>query len=158
MVKVLFVCMGNICRSPMAHGIFESRINDAGIGHLVQVDSAGTHAYHVGSPPDERAQRTAMARGIDLSRQRARLLEPEDFESFDFVLVMDEDNLEYALRICPPQYTERVRLLLDFAEGLHDREVPDPYYGGQAGFERVIHMVENAVEGLVEELKRRYRF
>jgi protein-tyrosine phosphatase len=158
MVKVLFVCMGNICRSPMAHGIFESRINEAGIGHLVQVDSAGTHAYHVGSPPDDRAQRTAMARGVDLSRQRARLLEPEDFERFDLVLVMDEDNLEHALRICPSQYSERVRLLLDFAEGFHDREVPDPYYGGQAGFERVIHMVESAVDGLVEELKRRYRF
>jgi protein-tyrosine phosphatase len=158
MVKVLFVCMGNICRSPMAQGVFQTLVNEAGIGHLVGVDSAGTHAYHVGSPPDDRAQRTALARGIDLSGQRARLLEPGDFGQFDYVLVMDEDNLENALRVSPPEYHERIRLFLDFAEELEDREVPDPYYGGNAGFDRVMDMVQSAAEGLLEDLKRRYRF
>lgn len=123
MVNVLFVCMGNICRSPMAHGVFERQVNEAGLGHLVRVDSAGTHAYHVGSPPDERAQRTAMSRGVDLSRQRARLLDADDFERYDYVLVMDEENLHNALRICPEGYRDRVRLLLEFAEARDEREV-----------------------------------
>ncbi|OOG24518.1 phosphotyrosine protein phosphatase [Thioalkalivibrio denitrificans] len=158
MVKVLFVCMGNICRSPMAQGAFEMLVNDAGIGHLIKVDSAGTHAYHVGSPPDERAQRTAHGRGIDISGQRARLLEPDDSEAFDYVLVMDEDNLENARRVSPPEHHERIRLFLDFAEDLPDREVPDPYYGGNAGFDRVMDMVQSAAEGLLDDLKRRYRF
>jgi protein-tyrosine phosphatase len=156
MVNVLFVCMGNICRSPMAHGVFERRINEAGLGYLVRVDSAGTHAYHVGSPPDERAQRTAMSRGVDLSRQRARLLEADDFQRHDYVLVMDEENLHNALRICPEEYRERVRLLLEFAEARGEREVPDPYYGGSAGFERVIDMVEDAVEGFMAHLRRQH--
>lgn len=158
MVKVLFVCMGNICRSPMAQGVFEALVNDAGISHLIKVDSAGTHAYHVGSPPDERAQRTALGRGIDISGLRARLLDTDDPETFDYVLVMDEDNLENARRVSPPEYHERIRLFLDFAEDLPDREVPDPYYGGNAGFDRVMDMVQRAAEGLLDELKRRYRF
>jgi len=156
MVNVLFVCMGNICRSPMAHGVFERQVNEAGLGHLVRVDSAGTHAYHVGSPPDERAQRTAMSRGVDLSRQRARLLDADDFERYDYVLVMDEENLHNALRICPEGYRDRVRLLLEFAEARDEREVPDPYYGGNAGFERVFDMVEDAVEGLMGHLRRQH--
>jgi len=156
MVNVLFVCMGNICRSPMAHGVFEHQINEAGLGHLVRVDSAGTHAYHVGSPPDDRALNAAMARGIDLSRQRARLLEADDFERFDHVLVMDRDNLENALRICPEEYRGRVRLLLDYAEDRDDKEVPDPYYGGNVGFERVLDMVEDAVDGFMVHLRREH--
>ncbi|WP_018231288.1 low molecular weight protein-tyrosine-phosphatase [Thioalkalivibrio thiocyanodenitrificans] len=158
MVNVLFVCMGNICRSPMAHGVFQSMLDEAGIAHLVRVDSAGTHAYHVGSPPDERAQRMATVHGVDLSGQRARLLEAQDFEQFDYVLVMDEDNLENARRICPPDCRDRIRLFLEFAEGLGEREVPDPYYGGNDGFERVMEMVRSAAQGLLDELKRRYRF
>jgi protein-tyrosine phosphatase len=158
MVNVLFVCMGNICRSPMAHGVFQSMLDEAGIAHLVRVDSAGTHAYHVGSPPDIRAQRMAAVHGVDLSGQRARLLEARDFEQFDYVLVMDEDNLENARRICPPDSHDRIRLFLEFAQELDEREVPDPYYGGNDGFERVMDMVRSAAQGLLDELKRRYRF
>jgi protein-tyrosine phosphatase len=147
-MKILFVCMGNICRSPTAEGVLRAQAAAAGID--LEVDSAGTHGYHVGEPPDERSQAHARRRGIDLSRQRARQLEAADFARFDWVLVMDEDNLERAAAICPPEQRERLQLFLPFALGEGaPRAVPDPYYGGAEGFERVLDLCEAACAALL---------
>ncbi|MDD3517415.1 MAG: low molecular weight phosphotyrosine protein phosphatase [Chromatiales bacterium] len=150
------VCMGNICRSPMAQGVFERVVAEHALEHRIEIDSAGTHAYHVGEPPDERARRTAAARGIDLSRQRARKVARADFERFDYVLAMDRDNLSILSGLCPRERRERLRLFLDFAERWPGEEVPDPYYGGEAGFERVMDMVEDAARGLLAEIRARH--
>ncbi len=155
MVKVLFVCMGNICRSPTAHGVFRELVRQEGLEDAIQIDSAGTHAYHVGNPPDQRAQATARNRGIDLSDLRARQVNPEDFERFDYVLAMDEENLAILRELCPPGREERLRLFLDFAPQRPEREVPDPYYGGPQGFEHVFDLVEEAARGLLEEIRQR---
>lgn len=154
-VRVLFVCMGNICRSPLAHGLFEHMVREAGLGEHIQVDSAGTHAYHVGEPPDPRSQETARRRGVDLSGQKARRVSERDFEEFDYVLAMDKDNYLLLQDICPPGRESRLRLFLDFAPELPETEVPDPYYGGASGFERVYDLVEAAARGLLEEIQRR---
>ncbi|TCK18362.1 protein tyrosine phosphatase [Thiogranum longum] len=153
--KVLFVCMGNICRSPTAQGVFERLVEEAGLAAHVDIDSAGTHAYHVGEPPDRRATQAAAGRGIDLTSQRARRVREHDFESFDYVLAMDHDNLDELRAICPAHYQERVRLLLEFAETSQHGDVPDPYYGGAQGFERVLDMVEDGAQGLLEEIRQR---
>jgi len=155
-VKVLFVCMGNICRSPTAEGVFRKLLEQEGMAHLIEIDSAGTHGYHVGYPPDRRAQETAVRRGIDLSGLRARRVDPEDFEVFDYVLAMDQDNYHRLSAICPPGFERKLMLLMDFAPHLRTREVPDPYYGGPSGFERVFDMVEAAAEGLLEDIRRRW--
>lgn len=155
MVKVLFVCMGNICRSPTAHGVFRELVRREGLERQVQIDSAGTHAYHVGNPPDLRAQATAEKRGIALSDLRARQVRPEDFEAFDYVIAMDQDNLAALQAMCPPGLEERVRLFLDFAPQRPEREVPDPYYGGPRGFEHVFDLVEEAAQGLLTEIRSR---
>ncbi len=155
MVKVLFVCMGNICRSPTAHGVFRELVRQEGLEDAIQIDSAGTHAYHVGNPPDQRAQATARNRGIDLSDLRARQVNPEDFERFDYVLAMDEENLAILRELCPPGREERLRLFLDFAPQRPEREVPDPYYGGPQGFEHVFDLVEEAARGLLEDIRQR---
>jgi protein-tyrosine phosphatase len=155
-VGVLFVCMGNICRSPTAQGIFRRFIRDAGLDQVIEIDSAGTHAYHLGEPPDLRAQETARQRGIDLGDLRARRVEPEDFERFDYVLAMDQDNYHSLCAICPPGMERRLNLLMDYAPQLRSREVPDPYYGGESGFERVFDMLEAAAEGLLADIRRRH--
>lgn len=155
MIKVLFVCMGNICRSPTAHGVFEKVIKDNKLSHIITVDSAGTHAYHVGEPPDRRATETALKRGVSLDHLRAREVRVEDFDLFDYVLVMDEDNLANLHKICPPQHREKLSLFLDFAEDEATREVPDPYYGGQSGFDHVLDLVEAASAGLLDDIRRR---
>ena len=155
-VKVLFVCMGTICRSPTAHGVFRKLLQNEGLVGVVEIDSAGTHGYHAGEPPDRRAQETAERRGIDLSDLRARQVEPDDFSCFDYVLAMDQDNYHSLSRICPPGYERKLMLFLDFAPHLRVREVPDPYYGGATGFERVFDMVEAASEGLVADIRRRF--
>ena len=155
MVKVLFVCMGNICRSPTAHGVFRELVRRDGLEDAIQIDSAGTHAYHVGNPPDQRAQATARNRGIDLSDLRARQVSPEDFERFDYVLAMDEENLAILRELCPPGREDRLRLFLDFAPQRPEREVPDPYYGGPQGFEHVFDLVEEAARGLLEDIRQR---
>ncbi len=155
MVKVLFVCMGNICRSPTAHGVFRELVRREGLEDAIQIDSAGTHAYHVGNPPDQRAQATARNRGIDLSDLRARQVTPEDFERFDYVLAMDEENLAILRELCPPGREDRLRLFLDFAPQRPEREVPDPYYGGPQGFEHVFDLVEEAARGLLEDIRQR---
>ncbi len=156
-VRVLFVCMGNICRSPTAQGVFQHLLRQEGLAAQVEVDSAGTHAYHVGEPPDRRAQETAARRGIDLSAQRARQVVAEDFEGFDYVLVMDQDNYHAISRLCPSGQEKKLGLFMDFAPDWRTREVPDPYYGGANGFERVFDMVEDAARGLLEDIRRRYR-
>ncbi|MCF6209774.1 MAG: low molecular weight phosphotyrosine protein phosphatase [Gammaproteobacteria bacterium] len=155
-ISVLFVCMGNICRSPTAEGVFAKRVADAGLDERVDIDSAGTHAYHVGEPPDPRAQRTAASRDVDLSRLRARKAVAEDFEAFDYVLAMDRDNYERLQAICPEGLGHKLQLFLRYAPELDIDEVPDPYYGGPAGFDRVLDMIEVAAEGLLEEIRKRH--
>ncbi len=148
--------MGNICRSPTAEGVFSALLRQRALEDLIHVDSAGTHAYHIGSPPDPRACAAALRRGIDLSTLRARRIEAADFDGFEYVLVMDRENLEAIERRCPSERRARVRMLLDFAPHLGTDEVPDPYYGGAAGFERVLDMIEAASQGLLEELLERH--
>ena len=152
-VRVLMVCMGNICRSPTAHGVLTQRVADAGLGDRIVVDSAGTHDYHVGRPPDERAQQHAARRGYDLSAQRARQLKAQDFDDFDLVLVMDDANEQAARALCPPGQRHKLRRLTDFCTRHRASEVPDPYYGGAAGFEAVLDLVEDACDGLLLALR-----
>ena len=156
MVKVLFVCMGNICRSPTAEGVFRHVVEQAGLSHIIEIDSAGTHAYHIGEPPDPRSTQTALQRGVDLSTQRARRAIAEDFEAFDFVLAMDRDNYANLSDICAPEHTDKLELFLDYAKDLPESEVPDPYYGGGKGFDRVLDLIEAASAGLLAEIKERH--
>lgn len=151
-VRVLMVCMGNICRSPTAQGMLEKLARDSGLADRVQVDSAGTHGGHIGAPPDERAQEHARRRGLDLSAQRARALVRQDFERFDWVLVMDAANERAARALCSPEHAHKLRRLTDFCTHHAAREVPDPYYGGGAGFEAVLDLVEDACTGLLRTL------
>jgi protein-tyrosine phosphatase len=157
-VKVLFVCMGNICRSPTAQGVFRKLVEEAGLTEVIEIDSAGTHAYHIGEPPDPRARETALRRGIDLADLRARRATPEDFEAYHYVLAMDQDNYHALSNLCPPGrgLERRLALLMDFAPQARMREVPDPYYGAAGGFEAVFDMVEEAAQGLLEEIRRRH--
>lgn len=155
-VRVLFVCMGNICRSPTAQGVFRSLLQREGLEEVIEIDSAGTHGYHVGEPPDRRAQETARRRGIDLSDLRARAVGPDDLSAYDYVIAMDQDNYHNLSGICPPGHERKLMLLMDFAPHLRTREVPDPYYGGDVGFERVFDMVEAAAQGLLEDIRRRH--
>lgn len=157
MIKVLFVCMGNICRSPTAQGIFSALVEQHGLNQHIEVDSAGTHAYHIGNPPDLRAQASALKRGIDLSGLRARRVDKNDFERFDYVLAMDEENYTGLAAICPVLYQDKLKLFMDFASQVKEREVPDPYYGGPGGFERVLDMVQAASEGLLKDIRKRLR-
>jgi protein-tyrosine phosphatase len=152
--RVLFVCLGNICRSPTAEGVFRHRVREAGLHELIEIDSAGTHAYHVGEPPDARAQQAARQRGIDISDLRGRQVVRRDIERFDFVLAMDRENYENLLAICPPGLEHKVRLFMEFAPD-QPLEVPDPYFGGASGFDRVLDMIEAAAQGLLEEIHRR---
>ncbi len=153
-LSVLFVCMGNICRSPTAQGVFEHLVEQHALSGRLIIDSAGTHAYHVGNPPDPRAQTAALRRGIDLSGQRARRVTPEDFFNFHFILAMDRDNLADLREIEPEGHGSRLSLFLEYAPGLGYSEVPDPYYGGDSGFERVLDLIQAASEGLLSRLRR----
>jgi len=155
--SVLFVCMGNICRSPTAEGVFRKLVREQGVEDWFEIDSAGTHAYHVGNPPDERAQKTALARGIDLSDLRARQVSHADLESFDHILVMDRQNLDTLLFVCPKPHAHKLKLFLEYAPALKIAEVPDPYYGGDKGFEKVLDMVERAALGFLESVRRDLR-
>jgi protein-tyrosine phosphatase len=155
MVRVLFVCLGNLCRSPLAQGVFENALRREGLEDEVFVDSAGTGSWHVGSPPDERAQRSASLRGIDLGSQRARRIAPDDCRSFDYVLTMDEENYQAVAALCREGGAE-VRPFLDYAPERPESEIPDPFYGGPEGFEHVLDLVEAASEGLLEDIRRRH--
>jgi protein-tyrosine phosphatase len=143
--RVLFVCTGNICRSPTAEGVLRHLAKGAGIE--VHVESAGTGDWHVGHPPDERAQHHARSRGYDLSAQRARQVSRGDFERFDFIVAMDRGHLRVLETQCPPEHRAKLRLLVG------GRDVPDPYYGGAEGFERVLDMVEGACRSLLQEIE-----
>lgn len=155
-VSVLFVCTGNICRSPTAEGVFAKRVREARLEDRVQVDSAATHDYHPGKPPDARSQRAAARRGYDLGGQRARVIVTEDFETFDYILAMDRGHLAILMRDCPPRHHGKLQLFLTYAEGLETEEVPDPYCGSGVGFEIVLDLVELASEGLLEHIRRKH--
>jgi protein-tyrosine phosphatase len=151
-IKVLFVCMGNICRSPTAEGVFSHLLSTRQLTERFEVDSAGTHAYHVGEAPDLRAQKAAKDRGVELKHLRARKVIFDDFERFDHILAMDDDNYRVLHDACPEEHKAKLRLFLDYAPHIGHREVPDPYYGGSYGFERVLDMVEAAAEGFLNDL------
>ena len=156
MVKVLFICMGNICRSPTAEAVFRHYVESAGMSADILIDSAGTHDYHIGDKPDARAQHAARQRGYDMSELRGRQVGEDDFRQFDYVLAMDSANLAILQQIAPPDSNTRARLLLEFSRHHRERDVPDPYYGGADGFERVLDMVEDAAQGLLEEIRQKY--
>jgi len=155
-IRVLMVCLGNICRSPMAHGVFEAEVRKHGLDHLIEVDSAGTAGYHIGALPDPRARHEAHSRGYALDHLRARQLEPEDFLEFDYILTMDEANYHNAERIRPENARAELRRFLEFATEHSEREVPDPYYGGEDGFVHVMDLVEAGSRGLLEHLRRQH--
>jgi protein-tyrosine phosphatase len=153
MRRVLFVCTGNICRSPTAEGVFRKLVADAGLADRIRADSAGTHAYHVGEPPDRRTQLAARSRGYDLSELRARRVARDDFRHFDLVLAMDREHREILGGLAPPSAGHKLRLMMEFARRSAHDEVPDPYYGGPEGFELVLDLLEDAAEGLLETLR-----
>ena len=155
-VGILFVCMGNICRSPTAQGVFAHMVAAAGLEDRIRVDSAATHAYHPGTPPDARSQEAASQRGYDLSDQRARVVRKRDFQDFDYILGMDRDNLRILRRQCPAAHRDKLQLFLAYASDLDEDEVPDPYFGGSNGFEEVLDMVELAAGGLLDHIRRNH--
>ena len=151
---VLFVCTGNICRSPTAEAIFRKLATDAGMAVAVTADSAGTHGYHVGEPPDPRAQEAAAKRGYDLSALRARRFEQADFQRFDLILAMDRDHYSILSNMARHSAGHKLKLMMSYARRFADEEVPDPYYGGSQEFERVLDMLEDAARGLLESLRK----
>lgn len=152
--KVLFVCAGNICRSPTAEGVFRAFVGIAGLPHLIQADSAGTNGYHLGSTADGRAIDAAARRRYDIRSHRARKVAAADFEAFDLIVAMDNKNMSYLREKCPRLYQDKLKLMMDFAPRSEYREVPDPYYGGSPGFELVLDLVEEGSEGLLDELRQ----
>lgn len=154
MANVLFVCLGNICRSPAAHGVFEHIIKAEGLEHKISVDSCGTGSWHIGQAPDDRMIKVAMEKGYDLSHLRARRIAAEDFECFDYILAMDARNLADTMKLAPNHYSGKLQLFLDFSLEKSLLEVPDPYYGGNEGFERVLALVESTSKNLLAEIKK----
>jgi protein-tyrosine phosphatase len=154
-MRILFVCMGNICRSPTAEGVFRRLVQTRAPDLNIEIGSAGTHGYHVGDPPDRRMIAAALRRGIDLSALRARTVRAGDFEYYDLILAMDEENLVELQRLSPPAHRQRLRRVMDYAPTALSRAVPDPYYGGAQGFEDVLDLLEEAAEGLLRELLAR---
>jgi protein-tyrosine phosphatase len=153
MMRVLFVCTGNICRSPTAHGVMRHLVREAGLEKRIAVDSAGIHDFHAGEPADRRAQLHAARRGYDLSQFKARQISIDDFQEFDLILAMDRGHLRLLEQACPPEHRHKLRLFMQYADGAAADEVPDPYYGGREGFERVLDMVESAARGLLGEIR-----
>lgn len=155
MTKVLFVCMGNICRSPSAEGVFRRMIDDAGLSETVGVDSAGTHDFHIGEAPDARAVAAARKRGYDLASCVARQITAEDFREYDLILAMDWENLSALQQQCPKIYRHKLMLLMRFANEFEEATVPDPYYGGPEGFNKVLDYIEDACQGVMEMVRKR---
>ena len=155
-VSVLFVCMGNICRSPTAEAVFRRRVEQAGLERDIHIDSAGTHDYHIGEAPDPRTRQAAMRRGYDMSQLRGRQVSRSDFHSFDYVLAMDNANLSILRRLRAEDADGHLGLFLDYATRHDASEVPDPYYGGGAGFEHVLDLVEDAAEGLLHHIRQHH--
>ena len=148
--SVLFVCLGNICRSPTAEAVFRAQVAAAGLADQIHIDSAGTGEWHIGKPPDARAQAAGLARGFNLSALRARQVTAEDFSRHHKIVVMDQNNLRDAKKLCPSNYHYKLSLLLDYAQSpIEDKNVPDPYYGGVEDFDRVLDLVEDACQGLL---------
>jgi protein-tyrosine phosphatase len=154
-VTVLFVCLGNICRSPTADGVFQQLVSDAGLTKRIQVDSAGTANWHHGRAPDPRTIAAAKKRGFDLSPLCARQIKVSDFDEFDYILAMDEDNLAGLRKLKPANYSGHLGLFLEFGSQTQYREVPDPYHGGNEGFELVLDLIENAAAGLLQSIQKR---
>lgn len=152
-IKVLFVCLGNICRSPTAHGIFEKKAIDQGLQGSIIVDSAGTGDWHIGKSPDKRACKTASQNGYKITQLIARQVEPEDFIKFDYILAMDKKNLSDLMAMVPPDFIGHLGLFLDYSDS-NLAEVPDPYCGGQDGFTEVLMLIEDATNGLLRHLSR----
>jgi protein-tyrosine phosphatase len=155
--SVLFVCMGNICRSPTAEGVFRKLVQEERIEEWFEIDSAGTHAYHSGNPPDDRAQKAALARGVNIADIRARQVSVVDFEVFDHILVMDRQNFDTLNFVCPKPHAHKMKLFLEYVPGLKTVEVPDPYYGGPRGFEDVLDLVERASLGFLNAVRKDWR-
>lgn len=155
MIKVLFVCLGNICRSPTAEGVFRNLVKREGLSEKIKVDSAGVGKWHVGEPPDRRATAAAKARGIDISLQRARQVDASDFARFEYVIAMDQRNYHDLSHLCPNEGS-RLYKFLHFAPNSDISDVPDPYYGGDSGFSSVLDLIEVASVGLLEDIKSRY--
>ena len=152
-ISVLFVCLGNICRSPTAHAVFESMVESEGLTNRITVDSAGTGDWHLGHGPDERTAALAAERGYDLSELRARLVDEQDFNQFDYIIAMDNENLSNLRAMCPQDYDGQLSLLLDYSHQSDTSEVPDPYYGGENGFALVLDLVEEACSGLLAHIR-----
>ncbi|WP_459868591.1 low molecular weight protein-tyrosine-phosphatase [Endothiovibrio diazotrophicus] len=152
-VNVLFVCLGNICRSPTAEGVFTKLVRDEGLAERIDIDSAGTAGWHVGKAPDTRAQQAARNRGVELSHLRGRQVSVADFDHFDYILAMDSDNYANLVAIAPRGQRYKVRKFLEFASQRSEEDVPDPYYGGASGFDHVLDLVEDAARGLLEEIR-----
>jgi len=155
-INVLFVCTGNICRSPTAEAVFRHYVTEAGLDQHIHVDSAGTHSYHVGDPVDARSQRHAAKRGYYLGGLRARRVERTDFVRFDYLLAMDENNLSLLARDCPQEHATKLSLFMRYGMGGEAIAIPDPYYGGPQGFERVLDMVEDAAQGLLRHIRENH--
>lgn len=155
-ISVLFVCMGNICRSPTAHGVFQALVDKYDLADQISVDSAGTHSYHIGSTPDPRSQHTARSRGVDLSQLQARQFRSEDFLEFDYLIAMDRSNLNNMAAVKPDHALARLDLMLDYSKQYSQKEVPDPYFGDD-GFDLVFDMVSDASEGLLEHIRAQYK-
>ena len=156
MINVLFVCLGNICRSPTAQGVFSTLVDKEGLGQSIHIDSAGTGAWHAGDPPDPRAQAAAKARGYDLSLQRARKVIAMDFHIFHYIIAMDRQNYSDLSMIAPPETLSKIQLFLKFEPNLDVAEVPDPYYGGTDGFAQVLGLIEAASRGLLQDIRRQH--
>ena len=154
-ISVLFVCMGNICRSPTAEGVFRHIVNEKNLQDIIKIDSAGTHAYHIGESPDARSQATAKSRGVDISAQKARKVKATDFERYDYVIAMDHSNYENLKSLSTVEQQRKIHLFMDFTSAWDNTEVPDPYYGGADGFNNVFDMVQSASEGLLNTIIKR---
>lgn len=157
MTKVLFVCLGNICRSPTAEGIFRQMAEEHGLSTQIEVDSAGTSDWHTGHPPDPRAQEEARRHGINLSALRARPVEADDFQRFDYIIAMDSSNLDELCQLCPATFRDRLHLCTSFAPELGIKDVPDPYFGGSKGFKRVFAIIEQSARGLLAHIEHEQR-
>jgi len=155
-VSVIFVCLGNICRSPTAHGVFRSLVKESGLLDKIEIDSAGTAAYHVGKKADDRSRQVALSRGIEMEDLRARKVDFGDLITFDYILAMDESNYTNLISLGLPEHHSKIRMFLDFSKDFSEKEVPDPYYGGVQGFDQVFDMVTSASKGLLEEIQKKH--
>lgn len=155
-VSVLFVCLGNICRSPTAHGVFRKLVSQAGLEDQIEIDSAGTAAFHIGKGPDERSTALALQRGVDMSDLRARQVDLGDFYVYDYIIAMDDANYANLMDIALPEHAGLVQMFLEYAPEFPETEVPDPYYGGPEGFDHVFELVQSASQGLLEHIKEKH--